>query len=268
MKNNRSPLRWFGGKHYLAPFIISLMPSHQTYVEPFGGGAHVLTQKPPATVDVYNDIDDYVVNFLLILQKEKDRLIERLDQLPFSRSLYERWKWEEWPKDDFERAVRWFYIHRSKIDGGNNHRSGWRHSRERNPATDYRSAVKILESFSTRFRNVMIENLDFRKIIDTYDSPKTLFYIDPPYRGREIRYKGNFTDKDHIDLANMLKNIQGKAIVSYYSDPLINELYSAWNLVTKEAYVGAVNKEHRRKETELIFLNFDQVQMNIFDIAK
>ena len=41
------PLKWFGGKHYLAPKIIALMPPHLHYVEPFFGGGAVLLARNP-----------------------------------------------------------------------------------------------------------------------------------------------------------------------------------------------------------------------------
>lgn len=34
------PIKWHGGKHYLAPKIVALMPRHLHYVEPFGGGGN------------------------------------------------------------------------------------------------------------------------------------------------------------------------------------------------------------------------------------
>jgi site-specific DNA-adenine methylase len=37
------------------------------------------------------------------------------------------------------------------------------------------------------------------RIIRVYDSSDTLFYIDPPYIGREKYYAGGFTDQDHRD---------------------------------------------------------------------
>jgi len=44
----RSPLTLIGGKYFLAQKIIDRMPAHVCYVEPFGGGAHVLIQKQPS----------------------------------------------------------------------------------------------------------------------------------------------------------------------------------------------------------------------------
>jgi len=44
----RPPVKWHGGKHYLCHWIIGHFPSHQTYLEPFGGGASVLLNKTPA----------------------------------------------------------------------------------------------------------------------------------------------------------------------------------------------------------------------------
>jgi hypothetical protein len=48
-KNNSlpSPLKWHGGKHYLAKKIIGLMPPHLHYVEPFAGSLAVLLERDP-----------------------------------------------------------------------------------------------------------------------------------------------------------------------------------------------------------------------------
>ncbi|GIV51392.1 MAG: hypothetical protein KatS3mg038_1913 [Candidatus Kapaibacterium sp.] len=59
--------QWFGGKGPFVHRIVALMPPHHIYVEPFGGAATVLLNKPPSPVEVYNDIDEGLVGFFRVL---------------------------------------------------------------------------------------------------------------------------------------------------------------------------------------------------------
>ncbi|MGV6934079.1 DNA adenine methylase [Paenibacillus sp. CMM36] len=268
MQGVRSPLIWFGGKGRVAQHIISKMPPHTCYVEPFGGAAHVIAQKPPVYSEVYNDIDGEVVNFLLVAINEPLRLQQACDALPYSRQLYEEWKRSKPPDDDFTRAVRFFYVNRSGIAKGNSDSAfstdtGWRHSKEHNTARTYRSATDIIPAFAKRMSSVMIDNRDFRDIIRVYDGPDTLFYVDPPYIGREKYYAGGFAEQDHRDLAKMLKGIKGKAILSYYADPLLDELYPGWHRETFQAARQVVNGNNNMAQ-ELLLMNFDNRQLTLF----
>lgn len=266
----RSPLIWFGGKSKYADYIINKMPSHKVYVEPFGGAAHVIAQKSRINHEVYNDIDGIVVNFILQAIERKEDLIERLEALPYSRELYERWKKEELPRDPFEKAVRFFYLNRSGISRGNANEvsnTGWRHSTKsgQNPAMGYLNACKLIDVFSERMRGVMIENQDFRTIIQKYDSEEVLFYVDPPYVGREKYYAGGFTEKDHIELAELLNKVKGKVILSYYEDPLIDRLYEGWTRDTFKAFRQVIGQKSSDIEAEeLLLMNFEDNQLTLF----
>jgi DNA adenine methylase len=66
----RPLLQWPGGKWRLGKWIASLFPAHDVYIEPFGGAASVLLQKEPCRLEVYNDLDDDVVNLIRVLQSE------------------------------------------------------------------------------------------------------------------------------------------------------------------------------------------------------
>ena len=67
------PLKWPGGKHYLAKDIIDLMPLHTHYVEPyFGGGAVLLAKNPEGVSEVVNDLNGDLTNFWRVLQNESD----------------------------------------------------------------------------------------------------------------------------------------------------------------------------------------------------
>lgn len=270
MQAVRSPLIWFGGKGIVAHQIISRMPRHKTYIEPFGGAAHVIAQKPRVPHEVYNDIDGQVVNFLMMVREDPERMQEACESIPYARELYERWKKEPPPNDPFERAVRFFYMNRSGISRGNADavpNTGWRHSTKssQNPAGGYQSACKLFQTFADRMKNVMIEHSDYRTVIEKYDSPEAFFYIDPPYVGREKWYAGGFTEQDHRDLAAMLKSIKGKAIVSYYDDPLLLEIYPEWRRETFDSFKQVPGGDNCRAE-ELLLFNWTDPQLTIFDV--
>jgi DNA adenine methylase len=272
----RSPLIWFGGKAMLAGTIIELMPDHDCYVEPFGGAAHVIAQKPPSKVEVYNDINDDVVNFLMVLNEDPERLYEACRTLPYSRSLFEQWQDELFDQrrnggemSNFDRAVKFFYVNRLGINGGGlNHKSGWKHSAHHNSPKVYQNVCERINKFANRMREVFIECRDFRYIVETYDGPRTVFYVDPPYVGCERRYTGEFREQDHRDLAEILHRIKGKAIVSYYDCDLVKELYPGWRRVEIKTFKNSVKVEEgyeRPEATELLLMNFEDEQMTIFD---
>src|SRR5215211_4183993 len=76
------PLKWHGGKSYLARRIVALMPRHLHYVEPFAGGLAVLLARDPAdprlwagdtgntrgVSEVVNDLDGRLTNFWRVLR--------------------------------------------------------------------------------------------------------------------------------------------------------------------------------------------------------
>src|SRR6185312_9978188 len=74
------PLKWHGGKHYLAPKIVALFPPRRSdanpdgyvhYVEPYAGGLAVLLASDPEGVsEVANDLDGGLTNFWRVLQDE------------------------------------------------------------------------------------------------------------------------------------------------------------------------------------------------------
>ncbi|WP_342355199.1 DNA adenine methylase [Paenibacillus polymyxa] len=268
--NVRSPLIWFGGKSKYANHLISCFPKHRIYVEPFGGAAHVLTQKPRSQHEVYNDIDGEVVNFLRVNQSVPEQLQAACENIPYSRQVYEEWKKEPLPADPFERAVRWFYMNRSAISRGNSEpvsQTGWRHSTvsSQNPAQGYVSACARLMDFAERFKGVMIEQADFRTVIQKYDHPNALFYVDAPYVGYEQFYAGKFTEEDHHDLARLLHQVRGKVVLSYYAHPLIDELYADFRreaYVAQKQVVGCAGQDVHTQE--LILTNFDQYQLTLF----
>jgi DNA adenine methylase len=69
------PLKWHGGKHYLARRFVAQMPPHRHSVEPFAGGLAVLrTRDHEGVSEVANDLDGRLTNFWRVLQDDNDLL--------------------------------------------------------------------------------------------------------------------------------------------------------------------------------------------------
>ncbi len=89
----RSPFPWFGGKGApkIKDAILRLLPPHERYVEPFGGGASILIAKEPCKVEVYNDVNRGMVNFFRVIADADyfGKFMARAALLPYSREMYE-----------------------------------------------------------------------------------------------------------------------------------------------------------------------------------
>ena|ERR1700730_4134194 len=97
-------------------------------------------------------------------------------------------------KDDFERAVLWFYVQRCGISGQGTLRSipvGWGYHKTGtlSAASNFHSAIEQIAFVKDRFRDVQIDSRDFADIIETYGHNKrSLIYADPPYIGADAYY--------------------------------------------------------------------------------
>jgi DNA adenine methylase len=83
------PLCYIGGKRRLARQITQLLPPHTTYVEPFAGGAQVFFHKPASRVEVLNDLDGEIVNFLRVCQQHYEELARWLRFAAASRRMFD-----------------------------------------------------------------------------------------------------------------------------------------------------------------------------------
>ncbi len=241
MSVTRPVLRYFGGKWTIGKWIIENFPAHRTYVEPYAGGASVLLQKPRSFHEVYNDLNCEVVNLFEVLRDplRARKLYRNLSMTPFSR-------------DDFDEAfqntadsVEWAkrMIVRCMMGYGagaiNNVRTGFRAKSVRQNSTaarEWRSYRYMVPKFVNRLRGVVIENRPALEIIERFDEPSTLFYLDPPYvhSSRRNLHSGHYgrefemSDQDHRNLAELARSVHGMVVISGYQCDLYSELYADW----------------------------------------
>jgi DNA adenine methylase len=263
----RPLLRYHGGKFRMAPRIIELMPKHRCYVEPFGGGAGLLLRKPKAQAECYNDLDGSVVNVFRVLQDpESAAKLKRLVELtPFSRAEFER-SYNK-PRNRIDAAhkmlVRSFMGHGSD-SATRNCRTGFRAKLTDDralPSAEWATWPSEIPFFVDRLRGVVIENRAAVEIIERFDSPTTLFYLDPPYvtssrsslSGRSAKshgYRHEMTDADHEDLAGVLHSIKGMAVLSGYPTDLYAALYADWQRLEFQSVA-----DQGKARTEVVWFN-------------
>ncbi len=277
-----SPISWVGGKHVAARRIIAAFPpiqSYGTYVDVFGGAAHVLVAKPPCHhLEVYNDVHGDLVNFWMMARDQPEALQARLETLPFSRHLHALYRsslQEETVLDDLERAARWFYVMRSTFGGGPDFSKGWGYSVQEgnHRARTLRSATALLTAMAARFRLVQIECQDFAALIPTYQTRRTLLYCDPPYIGCEDYYNVGetpvFTTDDHARLAELLNETPALVALSYYEHPLLEELYPApkWRRMTwTQTKAIERTRATRQYAHEVLLMNYSATQGQLWPL--
>jgi DNA adenine methylase len=282
----RPILRYHGGKFRLAPKLIGVFPPHRIYTEAFAGGASVLLLKPRSYAEVYNDLDGEVVNVFRVLQnRRKAKALEAALRLtPYARREF-LLSYKQ-GRSDIERArrtiIRSFMgfgsdsISRMKASrAGFNTRlssvmsTGFRWNANQSgttPASDWANYPANIAQFCERLQGVVIEQRDAREILQKMDSAETLHYVDPPYPGStrkigngttpEHRYRHEMTaDKDHEDLAELLRSLRGMVIISSYPNPLYERLFAGWRTVEWTGGQFCSSNTNSQKRTERVWLN-------------
>lgn len=245
MTRKKIAFGWYGGKYSHLEWLLDLLPSAHHYCEPFGGSAAVLLNREPAPVETYNDIDGEVVNFFRVLRDQKDELLYAIGMTPFSRDEFVeaiRTNGNGHDLPPLERARR-FFVRARQVRTGLAQTASvgrWANCRQTSRAgmagavSRWLGSVEGLEWIATRLLRVQIENDAAIAVIQRYDSPDTLFYCDPPYphdsRGDSKAYQYEMTDLEHMQLHEVLSQVEGKVAISGYHCPLMDMLYRDWNV--------------------------------------
>lgn len=231
-------LKYPGGKVKISSWVSSFFPRHKIYVEPFGGGAGVLLNKTPSPLEVYNDLNSDLVNFFRVLRdKEKAaELIRRLKLTPYAREEY--YSFYPMPEgDDIERARA--LVCRAGMGVGmrmavSESRSGFASDGKKikKNAQVFVNHVERMSEIAERFRSVVIEHKDALELIPHYDSPDTLWYMDPPYNcGYSFRYRA---DVDQKAMLGAFKNVSGCVVLSGYENRLYADELAGWHMETRQ----------------------------------
>jgi DNA adenine methylase len=265
-KRLRPPLTYYGGKQTLAPLIISLIPEHTLYAEPFTGGGAVFFMKPPSRVEVLNDTNGELMNFYRVIQGKFRKLQAEVRRTPHSRDTHRRAKVIYNNPDMFDDVKRAWAVwvlcaqgFASKMDGP------WGFDKTDN-TTSKRVANKrdnFQAHYLNRLRLVQIENVDALYIIQSRDTGNSFFYCDPPYFNSNMGHYKGYTEADFEALLRLLSQIKGKFLLSSYPSDILSKYIKKekWHSRTIEKYVTVNAKGgNPKKKTEVLTANYSMAE--------
>ncbi len=258
-------LKYPGSKWRLAEWIVSLMPPHKSYLEPFFGSGAVFFKKPPSRIETINDLDGEIINLFRCIREQPEELMRAVAYTPYSRGEYEQ-AWDHFKAggqvrpDGIEAArltlVRYWQAHGSTVV----YKGGWKNDRAgREYAYDVRYWRQLPERIAAvveRLKDAQIEQAPAVDVIRRFRHPDVLIYADPPYMLHTRKGKQYIVEMaeeaQHVELLDALKEHPGPVILSGYDNDLYNEHLQGWKKLHRRAQAegGAVR-------TETVWLNYE-----------
>lgn len=233
-------LRYPGAKWTIAPRIIAEFGRHSHYVEPYFGSGAVFFTKAPSLHEVLGDIDGEVINFWRVLREHTEDLCWALETTPWSRTEYEA---STVAADDPVEAARRFAVRtwqahaavRSKVTGWRNRGPGQARA---GMSQRWRKVPEQLRAVAARLADAEIENRDALEVIERFNGPDVLLYVDPPYP-RQTRtaklYAHETDDAHHETLLALLRRHRGPVVLSGYASALYDDTLADWDRIVVRA---------------------------------
>lgn len=252
----------------MSDLIISQMPKHKAYLEPFMGSLAVFLNKPRVTLETINDIDARLVNLFRVMRDDPEKLQYLIYHTLYSREEF--MKSNEISSDPIEDARRmavrlWFSVGGKTVTmPGFRKNISWNGPYTAYEWTDMYSRIGYA---AARLKNAQIENKDAIQLIKEHNDVDTLLYCDPPYvEAKRVsdHYANGFTNQQHEELLVSLLNHKGPVILSGYDSELYNSVLKNWYVVKQHTKVGITTKK-KSDRTEILWLNYEpNEQINLF----
>lgn len=272
----RTPITYYGGKQQLAKIILSMIPSHKIYCEPYLGGGAVFFAKGKSYCEVINDIDNRIIKFYEVCQDVVlfRQLIERIEHTLDSEAMFIR-AGKIWYNPSTARSsvdIAWAVWLTCNLGYGGSPEGGWKWD---NGTSGSHSGVvmdnyrhQFTQKIHERLKHVQISCRDALKVIEQRDSEDTFFFLDPPYPGCVQKHYSGFTNNDLEELLQLLTTIKGKFLLCNFSSQLLNRYVkqNGWNTEVKNMALRVANRitNGRKCKQEVMVYNY-QIQPQLFN---
>lgn len=229
MIQHRPIIPWIGGKRRLAPAVLSKFTSHTCYVEAFAGAAAIFFAKEPSEVEVLNDVNGDLVNLYRVVKHHLEEFIRQFKWALSSRQVYE---WEKLTDPstltDIQRAARFYYLQKLAF-GGKVEGQAFGTATTSGPRLNLLRIEEDLSQAHLRLQSAYIEHLSWERVVEKYDRPHTMFYLDPPYWQTE-GYGLGFGFEHYERMAELARSIDGAMLISINDHPDIRQVFAGLHL--------------------------------------
>lgn len=248
---------WLGGKRRLADHIIPRFPAHTCYVEVFAGGAALYFLRPPAEVEVINDIKGELVTLYRVVQHHLEEFVRQFKWALSSREVF---KWAQITRPetltDIQRAARFYYLQHQAFGGKVQGQTWGTATTAPAPTVNLLRLEETLSAAHLRLAGAYIERLDWQECIERYDRPHTLFYLDPPY-WETLGYGVPFEWSQYEAMARLMRTMKGKSILSINDHPQIRECFAGMHMETVPITYTVSGGGKAVDRSELIIFSWD-----------
>lgn len=266
----RMPFSYPGSKAGELDNILPHLPYRGAYAEPFGGSGVVLLNRRPSRIEVFNDRYAGVTALFQVVRDPKlyEQFMKRVTTTIHSREefIWCKTTWKD-PEDLVERAARWYYMARFAVNGKTKSTFG------RTKDSRYKFADRLLCSLPLfgklhyRFQNVTFENLDWRLLIEDFDKPDMVWYMDPTYLDS---YKGAYEHElsidDHKELVARVQSLSGFVAISSFDGPETRSVYDKAGIWTDKISWTRTNFANIQAFTETNFQTEDRTRNRTTEI--
>ena len=247
----------------MAQTIVSMLPAHKIYCEPFFGGGAVFFAKPKSYLETINDTNDRIVTFYKQVMTNFDELQHMVQTTLDAESEYKRAKEiynRHVPASDVETAWAFWMVTNFSFSGSP--RGGWKwdngNAGSHTGVYMRRRKQEFSKWLQNRLSEVQISCRDALDVIKQRDTSDTAFYLDPPYPMADMKHYSGYTFENLQELLTLLQTIKGKFILSNYMSPVLESYITrnGWHYKEIELPLKVANFNTSRKKKEILVYNY------------
>lgn len=243
-------LKYLGGKSREIKYFEKYIPSFDTYIEPFCGGASVLFHLEPEHA-IVNDIDPLLINFYKVLQYKYTGLMAYLETLENTevcyykvRSLINAHLTGVENLHRVELAALYYYLNRTSYGGHNRYN---KRGELNMPYGHYKNDnFKIINPKYHEYlkgNNIDFTNRSFDAIFQKDHPNKTFCFLDPPYfESGEMYFNDSGLEHIYATIHNYMSMTNIKVMLIVKEVPFVSYTF-------KDMIVDSYEKQYRIRST-------------------